>query len=451
MSNIPTIPPKCDRTTFNKVAKKLNEFKSPYYFFINQSGSHFEVISGLTHEVVYGGSGSIGVDGTDFSKVIQIALDNASGPVVLGNLIATANTQIKYYPNQIIRGYGKQRTIIFYGGSSFLFVSNDPTHQTQDCEFSDFTIKFTVDNVGIGGFDLDSASFTEINRVRIVPITGTMKTNAVGVRLVDTNHQGCYWNEINNCDIRYLAIGVHIANNGIDTWSANNNTVWMGRIQGCAVGFLNELGNYNLLDHVDMENNTIACKLVDGYFCEVDCGDWESNTQDLSVADGKCLIVKHRRDLITWGDGVTGGSINYIGYSYGSDEGGRLQGFPTGACYTFLFENEGCLYSNVGTSYIDFSIYTHTKIDNTFYRPRECRLIVIGKGNETGAGKGVAIVYGASTILIEYTWDGDALQLIGETDWIPFTGGQDRVYRLQVKGSSDTEDITLYKVLLQFR
>ena len=84
---------------------------------------------------------------------------------------------------------------------------------------------------------------------------------------------------------------------------------------------------------------------------------------------------------------------------------------------------------------------------------KEARLIVQGAGNEAGAGKGVEFLGPSSLCSVEWTGSSPATYT-GDWTTIPAdwkTSDVPSSQYLRVKGSSGTEDITLYYVLLQFR
>lgn len=111
----------------------------------------------------------------------------------------------------------------------------------------------------------------------------------------------------------------------------------------------------------------------------------------------------------------------------------------------------GTTHTTIGTTYTEFSSYMRTNVDFTYYRPTEMRLVIIAQGSEAGNGKGIRI--GLGTAECEHTWDGNAVER-AYTAWADLTTAglsAETEMSFQGKGSSASEDLTVFRVELQFR
>lgn len=111
----------------------------------------------------------------------------------------------------------------------------------------------------------------------------------------------------------------------------------------------------------------------------------------------------------------------------------------------------GTTHTTIGTDYLEFSSYMRTNVDFTYYRPTEMRLVIIAQGSEAGNGKGIRI--GLGTAECVHTWNGNAVER-AYTSWVNLTTAglsAETEMSFQGKGCSGTEDLTVYRVELQFR
>jgi len=120
-----------------------------------------------------------------------------------------------------------------------------------------------------------------------------------------------------------------------------------------------------------------------------------------------------------------------------------------------LFSNKaGETFTDPGTSYVEWTTggktTLRTTIDFTQLKPKFVKVLVVAEGNESGSGKGIEIYDPAnSQSIVAVTWGGTALQCPAGSGWGSFTSELSRLLTVRVKGSSATEDITIYRVELQ--
>lgn len=124
---------------------------------------------------------------------------------------------------------------------------------------------------------------------------------------------------------------------------------------------------------------------------------------------------------------------------------------------TLLANPSGYTMTDVGTSYVNVP-RASTRIDVFNWRPKEFRVHMIGIGNESGTktlAVDVSSVHGTATATVN--WSGTSESTM-TSSWVPAPRVPFRnpTYsylnaQAKVKGSSATEDITLYRIELQFR
>lgn len=115
-------------------------------------------------------------------------------------------------------------------------------------------------------------------------------------------------------------------------------------------------------------------------------------------------------------------------------------------------ETAGELFSDPGVAYAEFSANIRAKIDFSKIQAFESRIVVTAQGNEVNdpTTKGIEIYNqtgGAQLCQVE--WLGNALQQALAGSWTATTISADSELRIRVKGSSATEDITIYAVDLE--
>jgi len=139
----------------------------------------------------------------------------------------------------------------------------------------------------------------------------------------------------------------------------------------------------------------------------------------------------------------------------------RHVSLPNQCLVRLFFTAQGYLVENPGTEYVEIASYNLrtklTKLDFLKLNPVMSRVIVTASGNEK-EWKGVDIYDVSREIqLCEKVWSGTGTQrtLAGAWTLFPLTTYRtDDVIAIRVKGSSATEDITLYAVdwqLLYYR
>jgi len=125
--------------------------------------------------------------------------------------------------------------------------------------------------------------------------------------------------------------------------------------------------------------------------------------------------------------------------------------------YNLQDQSEGTTvsHSNPNTTYVAFArdavgssaVRATVAYDTITYT--HCRFVALAEGNEAGTGKGLRFNIGATAV--EATWDGTGAS-VRDSGWIAITSPGGVVNEdLEVKGSSATEDITLYTLVLMFK
>ncbi|MBU1066977.1 hypothetical protein KKE60_04290 [Patescibacteria group bacterium] len=116
-----------------------------------------------------------------------------------------------------------------------------------------------------------------------------------------------------------------------------------------------------------------------------------------------------------------------------------------------IFQNEtGTLSAAPGVAYVEFDQSLRTSIDFSAIRGTRARVLITAQGNEAGAGKGIEIFdSGGAAQLCEVIWNGAAIALNAPGAWTAFSLNLDTGFQVRVKGSSATENITVYTVDLQ--
>jgi hypothetical protein len=115
---------------------------------------------------------------------------------------------------------------------------------------------------------------------------------------------------------------------------------------------------------------------------------------------------------------------------------------------TLLTSVSGLTKTDPGTSYVEFNAVCKRVVDLTGVK--QARISVAAAGNEDGSGKGVCI-YDVThgQVLCEITWSGSTA-IYAAGSWTDIDVGEITI-SIYVKGSSATEDITLYQVVLETR
>lgn len=124
-------------------------------------------------------------------------------------------------------------------------------------------------------------------------------------------------------------------------------------------------------------------------------------------------------------------------------------------CVLLFFDEEGEEDVDVGTAYAEYIKtgvqVSRDKIDFDKFNSVAMRIVVTAIGNEAGAGKGIEIYDVTNTTqLCEVTWDGSAQQIALSGSWVAQNSMiGDVTICARLKGSSATEDITIWKIELQ--
>lgn len=118
---------------------------------------------------------------------------------------------------------------------------------------------------------------------------------------------------------------------------------------------------------------------------------------------------------------------------------------------TRLFQNTaGQVAAAPGVAYVEFDADYRTNIDFSTFHAVRARLVVTAQGDEAGADKGIEIYDSTGTAQIcEVEWTGNALQnaLAGSfATTVPTVASG---IQIRVKGSTGTENITVYAVDLE--
>jgi hypothetical protein len=155
-------------------------------------------------------------------------------------------------------------------------------------------------------------------------------------------------------------------------------------------------------------------------------------------------VILHNSDHWSLTSGITGEPTIVF-----TEDGAAQTTLPPNSI--MFYSGTGRVYNTMGTSYIEVSTYFRSKIDFTYYRPKQMRLIMNATGGEAGSNKGVKIVLG--TVTIEHLWDGSSNEAY-VSDWTDISGAGLSGYTVMSpygKGSSGSENMTFYHLEVQFR
>jgi len=117
-----------------------------------------------------------------------------------------------------------------------------------------------------------------------------------------------------------------------------------------------------------------------------------------------------------------------------------------------LFSNtDGETHANPGAAYAEFDVDYRTNIDFSTLHAVQARVVVTAQGDEATDNKGIDIYNNTGAAqLCEVTWNGAALQQCLAGSWsttnMPIVASQ---ITIRDKGSTGTEDITIYTVDLE--
>jgi len=119
-----------------------------------------------------------------------------------------------------------------------------------------------------------------------------------------------------------------------------------------------------------------------------------------------------------------------------------------------LFDDEaGETIAAPSTSYTEAAPLPNkrAKVDFSKFQVLNSRVVVTAQGDEAGAGKGIEIWnQTGSAQLCQVTWSGSALQQALTAAWSnAHRPTADSELRIRVKGSSGTENLTIYAVDLE--
>jgi len=117
-----------------------------------------------------------------------------------------------------------------------------------------------------------------------------------------------------------------------------------------------------------------------------------------------------------------------------------------------LIDDAGITKTDPGTTYVDlFAHYSYTIYYFDKFRAKYARIVVRAAGTETGPGKGVCLWNDTDkTVLCEAVWDGAGIRDV-HGPWTDVSGlTAAKSIRVQVKGSSATEDMTVWKIVVEF-
>lgn len=417
-------------------------------YIIRQNGTNYEAISGST--------GNIFISNADATNVIQAVFNQNPSKVYIGAMDVTLTAPLLYPAPCIIECAGMDRTILRSAIDDYIFKPASVAVK-RGFQLRDLTIVFIADGVSQGGILLDGTLFATIDNIRIGR-TAVTNVNLVGIKITDSALVGSYFNQIRNCDFGAtvgggvqtgLAKGIYFAPSG--GWDNNVNTIIGGRFQNNTIGIHIENGNKNWVFNTDFEGNGTAIK-VHTYNNGVLGSYFELNTIDIETVDANSTISVFGpiRDLkIT----ETGGTVLFISPGYGDTYNAGFK-LNTGSSHLFMYDYIGITFIP-GVVYVNFGTSAARVLDLFTYRPRYARLNVTCEGNEAGAGKGIEIYDDTAGIsLCDYTWDGLGLkdQRVGAWYELPVTAFiEDSVLRLRFKGSSPTEQISLWYAELQFK
>lgn len=110
----------------------------------------------------------------------------------------------------------------------------------------------------------------------------------------------------------------------------------------------------------------------------------------------------------------------------------------------------GLLAYQLGTTYAEISNLLRQQINFASPVSLQGRVIVTGRGSQSGNGKGVALTDASGTTLCEVTWNG-AAEGIMVGDFTSISNTDDTLCRLYAKGSTASESLILRNVAVEFK
>jgi len=415
---------------------------------------------GTTYYAKNGETGAIEFSGTDLQTVYENARDQLTQGLIiikcdgsLGKLVLKERVAVV--------GLGKDvPTLTLTNTSGWGIESEDPTAVKKFLHLENFRFKGNA-NLD-GGLRVERVQQSLFSKLRLFDFT---KSTANGVLLADDSYSN-HFDKI---------ITENIGNAGLRTESGANGRPNACRHIDCLYFGKNYGGDIDdgaqLCLGTEFHNETDSATSY-GLRCNhntvlIDC--W------VEQVTGKAFEVTAVGRLIAIGgyyaggaglvDLASGGTFIYIDrndfrvygftpkFRAGLDlEGSQLLNPSIPVNITLFSEPNGYTKVDPGTSYVPLVTGFRSRIDFRKFKPKYASLSVVAQGNEVGPGKGVRVYDVTNGVVIaEATWDGTVLQNPKTTAWASFTSpNTDSIVEVQVKGSSLTEDITVYFVELRF-
>lgn len=417
-------------------------FEKSASYIIRKNGSYYEAINGSTGKIDYGGSNNAGgVDGTDASTVIQTTI----------TALSNGGTILR---KQAIYDLGTTQLVISQNWKGLELI-DEPGVETK-YSGADYAIEVTgARNVlKLWELDLDSSGAKGIlindssNVVDVRLLEGhDGSASQHGVVVEATNGKPVYLCDVKVRESDKLDDVLRIV--GFDGSNMVNLNFFDVRSLGATInrgGYMNQYCADNLVN-IYNENG-------DGLYCD---GQRNRGKVYSAAGGGKTGIEfganaasnDFTLDFNGAGTSVTdGGTLNTV-FNIATGYYGTLRQF-TG--FSAFREQGGYVKAAPGVNYIIIDNCSAFMLDWDKFKPNKVRIVFTAQGNEAGAGKGIELYDSTSAAQVcEKTWDGNALQSGLASNWTAFTKTTgDRGYHIRVKGSSGTENITIYYVDVQF-
>lgn len=409
-------------------------FAGPYQVF---AGSGNVVFNQAATQEIY--PEWFGTDGIDDSVAINKAYQSSGGAdIVLTDAYVMTNRITMNRANSGLRIRGVGNASITYSGAS-IGVRIQGAAQY----FSVYYLH-TTNNASTAVYMSDANGC----HVDIDFLDGPSAGNGYGVFIESSaSNEVTYRAIVNVLEAKNLASVVQLQSSTLSAVAINTITVYSqgGGVTHTIVVNDNNCREINFTSICDAAGVIINGAYCKGYvYSEVDSGvvhiagtgSYNDITSVFQGAGTRCTLSGDYNRVFDLRYGATGMKSTRGGYQSIS-----FLSSPSGASVT----NPGTSYSQAFTGYIGYR-----NLQEVYFRPSKFRVVVVAQGNEAGSGKGIAIYDATSLTKIgEATWDGSA-QTIAASTWTDWPSGLNDGFQIYAKGSSASEDLTLYSVELQY-
>ncbi|RLI45030.1 hypothetical protein DRO69_06060 [Candidatus Bathyarchaeota archaeon] len=392
-------------------------------------------------DIIYaknGRTGQIEFSGSDAATVIQSAVAACSnGDLIVIKDDITLNSQIVLDKEIELRVNWQKIVTVNFADYAFKITGSGVKLSAR--------LELAVDNAK--GVLIQNASVCEVN----LQVQGLGNGHGnIGVKIDNEDGSGAYWNVVR---LWYpsskMDTGIIIGDS--NHYTANANHIWIEYLSNCGIGVDVAYGHANSVYAMDLSGHDVGVLLRSGntglklwhLYGEYSAGQYAFKAE----ADTTFWALVHQ-------SGGEYPSIDPTAEGFLNDFSNlRLFGtrkLDAPMSILMMYDSAGQTVTDPGTDYVTAFPSAITKIPFDKFKPKKIRIIAYAGGNETGSGKGIALWDGtAGAIICEVTWDGSGNGLrVG--DWTDVDISTERSVWLKVKGSSATEDITVYRVEVQF-